>query len=140
MLYNLESKSKKENIIDLIRSSSLRLSNLYESLLPLYIQAITTVEGDTSGLSEDKIMKTVENKVTSEEFLKDFTKIFEDVFSHSEIKILLNYHHSQVLSKFLDTYTLTMRPIFLKCTGIVREAVEKEVEAKERIKNMRLVK
>ncbi len=139
MLYDLETKSKQENIVDLIRVSSLRLCNLNEVLFPLYERAVMVAEGDTKRLDKCKIIKIIENKILSDKFLNNFTDIFGYIFSHSEIKILLNYYHSQVLSKFLDTYTSTMGPLFLKFNEICTEVVNDAIRDRKIMKSIKIV-
>lgn len=113
--------AKKKDIMELIRWYALHPSQR-DAVIPGFVKV--ALQGKQRDDDPEIIIKAVWEKVTKDSFIEQFVPSFDKVFTHEEIKFLLNYYKSDVAKKFIDNGNL-FNQIFEGFNAVILGILEK---------------
>jgi hypothetical protein len=95
-----EKNSKIQDIMELICLSALHP----DQINPMVTQTVEmSISATKSEMKVEEVVAQVKKKMMSEEFLKKYSESFDKIFTHDEIKVLLNYYKSEALGRVVNS-------------------------------------
>ncbi len=116
-----ETDTKTQDIMELVRLSALHPDQL-DLMLTQSIQMAASLA--KSDIDLEKIIVETKEKLFSDAFLKKVAQPFDKIFTHDEIKLLLNYYKSDAVKKLYKTATETYSPIHVALQEIIADTVK----------------
>jgi len=124
-------KNKENDIREFINVYALDKDQLEEVITPFVNAAL---EGRKSNDSLNEIKDITIQQILKNDFVTKYIQSFDDEFTHTEIKFLLDFYKSDTMKKFLKTKNLFM-PMFQEFNSIIMEIIDKREKSKKIIKN-----
>jgi len=114
-------RNKKKDIKQLIECYALNDDQLYE-VIPPFVYAALGSRG--SKISSDEIIKVTIEHILKNNFIEKYIPAFNEMFTHSEIKFLIDCYTSVIMRKFLRAKDLFI-PMFQEFNSIIIDTIEK---------------
>ena len=119
---NKENKNAKtKDTITLIRLTTMQPEQLKLMLSMSIIQAISF---SGKNVSIEEVDSIVREKILQDSFIEKFSCSFDTIFSHKEIKLLINFYQSKVMEKFLKNSQSLFTPIYDAYRHLISEVVQ----------------
>ena len=116
-----EKDTKIQDIVELICLSALHP----DQIDPMLTQTVEmSISATKSEMKVEEVVAQVKKKMMSKAFLEECSKPFDKIFTHDEIKLLLNYYKSEALKKMYKTITETFVPIYTSMQSLVADIVQ----------------
>ena len=87
----------KKDVIQFIRVALLRPEQI-DALLPHIAQSLISGKGDNANI--ENIQRIAKDRILSDEHLEQFVSIVEKIFSHEEIKRLIQFYQDSAVEKY----------------------------------------
>lgn len=98
MMKNEKLSDKQNDVLEFIRIALLRPEQI-DALLPRLIEFLSGYKTPTN---VEKIQENVKERILSDAFLEKFIPNIEDIFSHEEIKRLIQFYKDPAIKKFFE--------------------------------------
>lgn len=116
-----EKNAKTQDIMELICLSALHPDQI-NSMLTQTVEM--SISASKSKMNVEEVVAQVKAKMISREFLEQCSQPFDKIFSHDEIKLLLDYYKSEALRKMHKTVSETFVPIYISMQNLVSQIVQ----------------
>lgn len=121
-------EEKEKDILEFIKISMLA-PEMLDLFVPVLVnQAVTTID---KKIDIDELTATVREHILSDSFLKKFSPDFDKIFSHNEIKNLIEFYKSDVVKKFFRN-SREIPVIYPEITNIALEIAKNKYGANEK--------
>ncbi len=121
-------EEKEKDILEFIKVSMLA-PEMLDLFVPVLVNQAAT--GFDKKVDIDELTATVREHILSDDFLKKFSPGFDKIFSHNEIKDLIEFYKSDVVKKFFKN-SREIPVIYPEITNVALEIAKNKYGAKEK--------
>ena len=122
MTHTSNQKNKKtKDILTLIRLTTMQPEQL-KLMLPMSIIQAISFSGKNASIEE--VSSIVREKILQDSFIEKFAYSFDTIFSHKEIKLLINFYQSKAMEKFLKNSQDLFTPIYDAYRHLIGEVLQ----------------
>jgi len=119
---------KKSDILELIRCSAVT-EEVVDLIIPQLADCFVAESGKE--LQAEEVATEAKREILSDRYLEQFAAPFDELFSHDEIKTLLEYYKSDVMKRFFKNSMKTNAPIFASISEVVYRIINPVSENSE---------
>ncbi|PWU13872.1 MAG: hypothetical protein C5B45_05215 [Chlamydiae bacterium] len=113
--------TKVKDILTLIRLTAMQPEQL-KLILPMSI--IQAISFSGKNVSIEEVSSIVREKILQDSFMEKFVCGFDKIFSHKEVKLLINFYQSEAMKKFFNNNQSLFNPIYDAYRHLIGEVLE----------------
>lgn len=116
-----KTNQKNKDILTLIRLTTMQPEQL-KLMLPVSIVQAISFSGKNASVEE--VSSIVREKISQDSFIEKFVCGFDEIFSHKEVKLLINFYQSEAVKKFFKNSQGLFTPIYDAYRHLISEVLQ----------------
>jgi len=116
-----QTNQKNKDILTLIRLTTMQPEQL-KLMLPVSIVQAISFSGKNASVEE--VSSIVREKISQDSFIEKLACRFDEIFSHKEVKLLINFYQSEAVKKFFKNSQGLFTPIYDAYRHLISEVLQ----------------